>query len=99
MGRWQYLISKSILNVTFHSLEKPLDRPPTIFTCILAFLSLFYLILSWYKVELFKRLCNKVWGIDKDKYRELFQSASKREWLVAVGDLGYSGFVSLFIFI
>ena len=99
MGRRQYLISKSILNATFHFSEKPSDRPPTILACILAFLSLFYLALPRYKAELFKRLRNEVWGIDEDEYRESFRSASKREWLVAVGDLEYSGSVSLFIFI
>ncbi|OCL13922.1 SAICAR synthase-like protein [Glonium stellatum] len=91
MGRQQYLISKSILNAIFRSPEKPSDRPPTILARILAFFSIFYLALSRYRAELFKKLRDEVWGIDENEYRESFRSARKRDGLVAIGDLGYSG--------
>ena len=97
MGRRQRLISKSILNAIFRSSDKPSNRPHTILTRILAFFSIFYLALSRYKAELFKKLRNEIWGMDEDEYRESFRSASKREGLVAVGDLGYSGSVSLLL--
>ena len=95
MGRRQRLISKSILSAIFRSSDKPSNRPHTIFARLFAFFSIFYLALSRHKAELFKKLRNEIWGIDEDEYRESFRSASKRESLVAVGSLGYSGSVSL----
>lgn len=87
MGRRQRPISKSI--AVFLSSDKPSNRPHTILARILAFFSIFYLALSRYKAELFEKLHNGIWGIDEDEYGESFQSASKREGLVAVGGLGY----------
>lgn len=95
MGRRQRLISTSILRAIFRTKPGDADKPPTILGRILAFFSVFYISLSRYRAELFKKLRNEIWQIEEEDYTESFRSPSKgkRTDLISVGDLGYSGSV------
>jgi hypothetical protein len=96
MGRRDRLISTSILRAIFRTESKISDKPG-ILARILAFFSVFQLALSRYREALFKKLRNEIWGIEEEEYIESFRSPSrsKRTDLVAIGDLGYSGSVSV----
>lgn len=93
MGRRQRLISTSILRAIFH--YKPAAKPASLLARILAFFSVFYIALSKYRAETFRKLRNDIWEIDEDNYTESFRSPSKskRTDLISIGDLGYSGSV------
>jgi hypothetical protein len=92
MGRRDNLISKSILRAVFgdHTHDKK-----TIIGRILAFFSIFQITLSRYAEDIFKELRTELWKLNEDEYRESFRPPDKKGKLESIGDLGYSGSVSL----
>lgn len=99
MGFRDRLISTSILRAIFSTKpsQNGTEARPGLLARILAFFTFFNLTLAKYRRELFKKLRNDIWGIEEEGYAESFRSPSKnkRTDLVAVGDLGYSGSVSI----
>lgn len=57
--------------------------------------SLGFVKMSRMSAELFQHLRNEVWDIDDTEYTNAFRRHGPNTWLVAVGDLGYSGSVIL----
>lgn len=91
MGYRDRKISISILAAIFPSTDR---ATLSLLARILAFFSLFQLVLTCYKASIFAYLRAELWQLDEDEYRESFRRTNDKEaGLKAVGDLGYSGSV------
>jgi hypothetical protein len=87
-------ISRSILDAIY------LDRKDeaTVLARIKRIFSIIQLFLTRFKDDLFQKLRQDVWGFSEDEYKESFRRDGKGKAipkLLPIGDLGYSGSVSL----
>lgn len=92
MGIRDKRIARSILYAIFFDQD---DQRTSFWQRVLAFFSLFQLQLRRYHDALFKRLRTEVWELDEDEYKESFRRTTQKKALTPVGDLGYSGSVSI----
>lgn len=67
----------------------------TILAYIVAFFTLYRIKLVRVAAEIFKRLRTDVWKMDEEEYKQSFQSSKGKAMVQPMGDLGYSGSVSL----
>lgn len=94
MGQRDKSVSNAIYNAIFYDKQANANVLRRIFT----FFSFFSLALAKYKSEFFKQLRNDVWKLDDTEYRDSFSRKDKdgkKKRLNPIGDLGYSGSVSV----
>jgi hypothetical protein len=91
MGSRSTLLGKAIIEAIVSDSE---DDRGSLLSRIFAFFRIFSITLSRFRADVFQRLRGETWQIDETKYRESFKEDSKNG-LKSVGDLGYSGSVSL----
>ena len=91
MGSRSKLLGKAIIQAIVSDSE---DNKGGVLSRILSFFRLFSITLSRFKADVFQKLRRETWQIDESKYRESFKEDNK-DGLKSVGDLGYSGSVSL----
>jgi hypothetical protein len=92
MTKRDLLLARAITYGICHEHE---PKPPGLLSLILNFFRLLTIVLRRYCPELFDQLRSDIWGIDRVDYRRSFSTPDESHALCAVGDLGYSGSVSV----
>jgi hypothetical protein len=92
MGYRERKISASIVKAVFLTV----DGKTGFLGRLLAFFRIFDLALTRFEPDQFRKLRQEIWKIEDSEYNEAFSKDNGRDPTVhAVGDLGYSGSVSL----
>ena len=93
MGNRRHLaLTKSIQDAL---LRDPKSFRKTLIGRILAFFSIYYIKLLRHSDDRFRRLRIEVFGIDDEEYRQSFRKEGREPALTPMGDLGFSGSVSI----